>query len=272
MPIPWVWFNICRMRGTVHCHSIHDRSPSSRQGICLFRLGMNQYRDISLVPRTDTRFRCFCHRYSARYRARGKRNRLAADYTRRLSDLEDAFRFVLACYYTGTENRILRYIDVDAERGESERYKEIDFVGMSDAEPGVFFETKFREKYNPVRADGVGQLCRTLDVARCRWEMLQGVCINIYTGVILGLATAEPEGLASMERVAGIVETSRDRELPIAVWLSGVEFVKIANIRNGALEKLRKSRTAAMDSIAACHREKQRQFGSIAHVFDVALS
>ena len=222
------------------------------------------------MPSTDSAYREVSHQHGVRNRRRKDRNALAADFGRKLEGLEDATRALLFRLFRGSESRILKFTEMD-EGHQSTKFHELDFVVVTDSVPSVFFEIKFRENHKQSKVDGVGQLYDNLDIARCRWPEIRGVCVNIFTGFIFGLAEREPEGLDSLTALSVIVDTLDQRQIPVAgIWLSGAELLRAANIPTKVVKQIQRSRTAAMNSIEARHRQRQG-IGCIGHLFELAL-
>lgn len=237
------------MRGT------SSRPPMKDEGY--------QYRDVSLVHPSDTGYRNWCHRNMLRFRGKRVGNPLAADYSRALAGLEDLLRSVLAKHCQSTENRILRHITRFPNGHEAVSYREIDFVVGSDAEPLIFVEAKFKEQYDPRRIGRIGQIFRSLDIARCRWRTLRGAWLNTYTGTVFGLSNREPSKLAPVSQLAELFAASKDTRRLGLMWLSGLDFARAADISPEQIERLRAIRISANQTNSKPLEEHDEALGSI---------
>jgi len=222
-----------------------------------------QYRDVSLVHPSDSGYRAWCHRNMLRFRSKRAGNPLAADYSRALAALEDLLRSVLSKHCKSTENRILRYITRYPSGHEAVSYRELDFVVGSDVEPLIFVEAKFKERYEPRRIGRIGQIFRSLDIARCRWRTLRGAWLNTYTGTVFGLSSTEPAELAPVSKLAELFAVSKDTKRLGVMWLSGLEFARAADISPEQIERLRAIRASANQASPTLLEEHDEALGSI---------
>ena len=230
---------------------------------------MDHFRDISMVSENCQNYRCFCARFARIHRAGRKRDTLQADYTKQLIHLEKAVRELLACLMPSGDNRVLRYLQKNANHIETVEYREIDFVVAGNKGPAAFIEMKFRERVTC--RNKLGQLGKSLGIARVRWPQLKGLWLNIHTAPLFGLHSEPKEQMQFLElgELAGHLGRIEPHEEITPLWLSGNEVVGEAIRRDllpaGFVEQLKVTRETALNPLSLLGRSttKSRCLGDL---------